>query len=291
MKNKTICPCDKNWESGQSRDKLSCKDLFYNLGVLNHNFKNTNEEVQKGLAEALDEARSHDFSKCMTKGLQRSPRTNFQFDYNRKIKASTECFDHDMKNESHEAFICRCFYKKSTGLCKREDCPIYNKVCDLMKTNFRVVAYQIPPLDGVGEQRVGAIDIVLQDVNSPCDIYFTEVKPETSPETLLRMVCEICTLSAPLINEKSKVRDFLTYKINGHFLHTTWDNFMKHRDKYEQNPNYSLHKAIAFFKGSSQEKEFENLGKNEKLRALFEKHNISVFQFTREGGINFKKTF
>lgn len=145
---------------------------------------------------------------------------------------------------------CRCFYftnvKNGTPHC--EKCDLRNREGYRSKItgNFQVADYEfvVAATTGYG---VGNIDLILADENFA---YFTEVKPQGSSETLLRMFLEIETYyRMAMKNERYK-------NVIG--------------DK-------PVRKAILFFKDSEQEKVFLDSNQAEYTKKLLKLFGITVF--------------
>ncbi len=93
-----------------------------------------------------------------------------------------------------EKRICRCMYYYNSGDEQQADiCK--NCVMDWKSrknnSEYKILDYEVP-MPYVTDN-VGGIDLLIQDVMNPENVYATEVKPEESKETLARMMAEILT--------------------------------------------------------------------------------------------------
>lgn len=159
------------------------------------------------------------------------------------------------ESDGKEKRVCKClyYYNKDPRNCDREQ----NKNCDylLRKRRYRIQPgeysirdYEIPPYSGV--TGVGEVDLILEGPGGT--LYATEIKPpKDNSESLLRMIAEI-----------------VTYTLCG----------FKYEDK-KTGEHIKTKRAIAFFEGSDQAKEYDQHKDNEDLRALLKEAEISVFCF------------
>lgn len=159
-------------------------------------------------------------------------------------------------NKEYEKRICKCLYyfnddssKKACEACVERDNPHFGMK---ITGDIRVVSYEVVPIKGGAG--IGNIDLLLCDDRY---YYITEVKPPRSDETLLRMVAEIMTYGKSLELNKS----------------------------VKKCGELPVRKAICFWAGSEQEKEFfdedyENFGKYTKK--LIELFGISVFRVVED---------
>lgn len=144
------------------------------------------------------------------------------------------------KNTFTEKRLCKCLYYRNSEFHNLEECS----KCDF-QDRFDVVGdYQIldyeVPAYYYGKG-IGEIDLIISDGKNT---YATEVKPNKgNNETLLRMIAEIMTYT-------------IGYPIG----------------KYE--------KAIAFFEGTKQAEEFEDM--TPEIAELLKKAGITVFCFKEE---------
>ena len=93
-----------------------------------------------------------------------------------------------------EKRICRCMYYYNNGDEQQADiCK--NCVMDWKSrknnSEYKILDYEVP-MPNVTDN-VGGIDLLIQDVMNPENVYATEVKPKESKETLARMMAEILT--------------------------------------------------------------------------------------------------
>ena len=171
----------------------------------------------------------------------------------REESTDRNCFtgkDPSKEEATTEKRWCRCFYftnaKNGTPYC--EKCALRNKEGYHSKIagNFSVADYEyvVTATTGYG---VGNIDLILTDDNFA---YFTEVKPQSSSETLLRMFLEI----------------------------ETYYRMAMKNDRYKQvTGDKPVRKAILFFKGSEQEKSFNDPEQAVNTKRLIELFGVTVF--------------
>lgn len=150
-------------------------------------------------------------------------------------------------SDGKEKRVCKClyYYNKDPHNCDR------NPECDYLQRERRyriqpgeysIKDYEVPAYSKVTD--VGKVDMILEAKDGT--LYATEVKPpEDNPESILRMIAEIITYT---------LCDF-------------------------QYKGEKTHRAIAFFAGSDQEKEFNQDKNNKDLKALLDEAKISVFCF------------
>lgn len=157
------------------------------------------------------------------------------------------------KHESNwkEKRICKCLYyynRRSSEHCRPNCDYIVRDRRRHIQGEYTIKDYEIPAYSGRIKD-VGKVDMILE--GSSGALYATEVKPpEGNPESLLRMIAEI-----------------VTYTLCGF--------------KYE---GRETQRAIAFFSGSDQEREYNLHKDDEDLRALLEEAAISVFCFQEVEG-------
>lgn len=168
------------------------------------------------------------------------------FTDNTHYLASCNGFDSE---KDYEKRTCKCMFYRNAKLVKRycNNCTFNNKEYEITG-DYKILDYEVPSYF-VGEH-IGEIDLIIKGGEI---LYATEVKPpiyldkkEGNDETLLRMIAEILTYT---YDEKSN-----TYN-----------------DKYK--------KAIAFFEGTTQEKEYDK--NNQIINDILELADISVFKFIK----------
>ena len=242
---------------------------------------NLNVATEEYYEEALGKALLYDFEGNRIG----TPRQNFE--YARKEGRNVPCpeFLGGVTNqERNEAFICRCFTRLATGLCQKTKCRNFFRFCE--ENLFKIIDYQVPPIEG----DCGRVDLVFESKMED-KIYFVEVKPHrtTGAERLLRMICEILSYTYPLADEKSKYRDFLVYKSSQDYPKKSWKYFLKHREDYPQNGEFTIIPSIAFFEDSQQHKEY--LKHESGIEALLDKYHIAVFCVSKNGKIILLKQY
>lgn len=152
------------------------------------------------------------------------------------------------KHESDwkEKRICKCLYyynRRPLEPCHPNCDYVVRDRRRRIQGEYTIKDYEIPAYSGRIKD-VGKVDMILEGPSG--DLYATEVKPpEGNPESLLRMIAEI-----------------VTYTLCG----------FKYEGKETQ-------RAIAFFSGSDQEREYNLHKDDEDLKTLLEETAISVFCF------------
>lgn len=260
----------------RSENVRDCKNgkYFYRCG-------NLNVATVEYYEEALDKALQYDFVG------ERIGEPRQDFEYARKDGRAAPCpefLEEIARQESNEAFICRCFTRIATGFCQKTECRNYLSFRE--ENLFKIIDYQVPPVEG----NCGRVDLVFGSKTDDT-IYFVEVKPyrTTGAERLLRMICEILSYTYPLADARSKYRDFLVYKNSNDFPKRTWKYFLKNRGRYPKNGDFKIVPAIAFFENSEQHKEY--LLHENGIEALLNKYQMAVFCMSKDGKINLLKQY
>ena len=147
-----------------------------------------------------------------------------------------------------EKRLCKCMYYRNRELQKPEEC---GKCAFPLRYRYDIIgAYKIADYEVPAYyygKGIGRIDLVISDGEMR---YATEVKPEKgNSETLLRMIAEIMTYTVGYPAGKYK-------------------------------------RAIAFFEGTKQEKEFQN--QMPEIRELLQKADITVFCMKKEDGDRYR---
>lgn len=162
-----------------------------------------------------------------------------QYEHNNCAKVQTE--------KITEKRRCRCyFFINKEGGCDG-DCPLCGQIPAAIADSdkFQFIDYEVP----VGNtEKVGNIDLLLQHGGKT---YALEVKPPKSDETLARMLAETLTY---------------TYLAN------------QNKSTLEKYGNKQFQPAIAFFKGSKQENDYETYKSEDDLGIIWEK--VKVFRLT-----------
>ena len=155
--------------------------------------------------------------------------------------------------EPNEKRICRCMYYFNNGNAEQETvCETCNIGWKSRKniSDYKILDHEVPmPTVSKG---VGGIDLVLQDLNNPGDIYATEVKPEDSDESIPRMIAEILTYC-----------EMTGYQI------------------VNDGETIPVKPAICFFKGSKQYQDFFNMDDMPAIHKLLKE--IKVFYIECNG--------
>lgn len=149
-------------------------------------------------------------------------------------------------NKITEKRICRCmnYYSKESAQCK--NCKLERKFQNAGK-NYFVAEYEVPTRYVI--EGVGGIDLVIKDARSGVE-YAVEIKsPKKNSETLTRMIAEILTYTAGML------------------------------DKYKP--------AICFFEGSTQYKDFCNdaIRSDENFQYLLTQVDVFYITYTEKDGI------
>ena len=102
-------------------------------------------------------------------------------------------------NKATEKRICRCMKYYNQEKCN--ECEFEQKMYLQNSDRYEVVDYEVP-MDYV-MKNIGGIDLEIKDRKTGI-IYATEVKPENSNETLVRMIAEILTYTIGKVTDTYK---------------------------------------------------------------------------------------
>ena len=198
------------------------------------------EQEQKGNLENIAKALENEENLAGFLGVKDVEQYTNKFEHQecKKVKTGTVT----------EKRRCRCYYyfNHEDG-CNNETCLLYNafpkKIAN--PASFQLVDYEVP----VGKtDKVGKIDLLLRYDEQ---YYALEVKPPESDETLARMLAETLTY---------------TYLAN------------QNESTLKKYGGKQFQPAIAFFKGSKQENDYETYKSEDDLGIIWEK--VKVFRLT-----------
>ena len=102
-------------------------------------------------------------------------------------------------NKPTEKRLCRCMKYYDSNECK--DCVFEQKMELMNFERYKITDYEVPMKYAMDE--VGCIDIEIYDKKTGIT-YATEVKPEGSSETLVRMIAEILTYTIGKVSDMYK---------------------------------------------------------------------------------------
>jgi len=161
--------------------------------------------------------------------------------------------EEEKPSQGKEKRVCKCLYYFNSGLptvCDPGKC-VYAGRKRRVVGHYSIKDYEVPCRYTVRGSGIGNIDLLLEGPgeDGASTLYATEVKPpEGNPESLLRMIAEI-----------------ITYTLDGF----TYGGKKARR-------------AIAFFEGSDQDREYAAQGETQVLKDLLKEAEISVFCFREE---------
>lgn len=234
-----MCKCVFGHDCRAKEPKCDDGRYIYRCGDLN---------TKTHYKHAIEVVKKYDFG-----ALKFAPRDRWEF-YKTRVRNENKgeaCEGDRDKDKITEAFECRCAYLCSTGKCDK---------CETKKKwggkDFEILYYQLP----VSKDYDGKVDLVLRRVGTN-DIYLTEYKPNrtSSPERLLRMICEILTYRSS--SDDGCIKFFNNVFENGKKIHIEKAN---------------IHTAIMFNEISPQRAEYDAC--DEGIKELLVKHHINVFE-------------
>ena len=151
---------------------------------------------------------------------------------------------------AYEKRICKCLYYYNNKEITQTNCQNCVESGDYFRLkivgDYKIINYEVPPIKK--GQGIGEIDILLTDGKF---IYPTEVKPYSSNETLLRMLCEIITYCEEGVVLPSQIKDY---------------------------KNLPIKTAIAFFEGSNQDIAFSDDSEGVYTKKLIKLFGVTVFK-------------
>lgn len=178
------------------------------------------------------------------------------------------------KNDD-ETRLCRCFHFRNVNNnsgCKREKCVIGYYEKNYILNNCNVLDHEVRTEYRISG--IGRFDLILEYKKTN---YAVEVKPQNSPETILRMILEILTYDFCNCYNKDNPDDYNHNKERAIIKNNKADD----NDKMKSGIYYEL--GIAFFQESKQYHQFEEHKKNQDvIIKILKKYKISVFIISKD---------